>query len=224
MLRRVWFFLETNVDFLLGAAYLVLSVVVWLALSAAKVISRRKLDVVCFLLWGTVVYLYGVAPLLADPVAIVASASSTQVFLGTIINWALSLLLGVLTSFLIYGAKRALALIHVTLTQKDWDVIHSAAEVGGGRLLAKYGANLSKISVDAHSPEVAEFAQKALATIPVEAKKQGVTADTMAELIAGKIGFSLNAAPATGVVADLLAQPTIVSGRVLGSTTAGGPR
>jgi len=88
------------------------------------------------------------------------------------------------------------------LTEEQWKVVHSAAAVAAGQIWARAEPTIVSAKLDVRNPTIATAAHIAIEEIPVIAKKLGVTPETMATLIAARIGHMQALAPAAPVVLE----------------------
>ena len=131
--------------------------------------------------------------------------STTTIALGALahalqpyIVMTLESVLGIAFTYIVTQGAR---LIHVQITEAQWQVVHSAADAAAKRIWAAAEPSIATAKIDVRSPSIAIAAQAAIDTIPRIAAATGVTPDNLASLIVAKLGgFQVaTAAPAPAV-------------------------
>jgi hypothetical protein len=116
----------------------------------------------------------------------------TTVHVGVLANFVQPLIDAILpllwTAIGGYVASFLPGWVKTVLTDKNWQVVHSAALAAAQRYWAASTTSIATASIDVGSPGIARAANTAIDTIPKIAAALGVTPEAMEALIAAKLG------------------------------------
>jgi len=74
------------------------------------------------------------------------------------------------------------------ISQAQWDVVHSTALAAAGKIWAHADSSISTAQIHSSNAIVVAAANEAIALIPTEVARLGVTPESLAKLIVSKIG------------------------------------
>ena len=100
----------------------------------------------------------------------------------------LSIVGAVLTYFASIVSTKVNQYLGFKISQAQWDVVHSTALAAAGKIWAHADASISTAQIHSSNPLIVDAANEAIALIPTEVARLGVTPESLAKLITSKLG------------------------------------